>query len=160
MSGDSTPDPAFHLRFGAEAAIELFNSLTPEGKDRIRALLAGERKGRPALCVIVEGASIPSEVATRLSTLIDEQIKGRSEFHQLLVVDSKQAPMVEHVENFCIARPLDEWCEQDGPALWWKFPIVEPPYSGSPLCDNFPDYVTHWTRIPLPLDPSSKESDR
>lgn len=52
-----------------------------------------------------------------------------------------------------VARPLDAWTEEDGPALWWKFPIEEPPYSGTPLDDNFPDYMTHWTPIVIPSQP-------
>lgn len=32
-----------------------------------------------------------------------------------------------------IARPLEEYHEDMGDVLWWKFPITEPPYVGSPL---------------------------
>ena len=31
------------------------------------------------------------------------------------------------------ARPLSEWHEDIGPVLWWRFPVVEPPYVGTPL---------------------------
>lgn len=48
-------------------------------------------------------------------------------------------------------RKKDDWEEDFGAVLWWKFPIVEPPYVGTPLDDDFPAYVTHWTHIPLPL---------
>lgn len=54
-------------------------------------------------------------------------------------------------------RPLDEWSEEDGPALWWKFPINEPPYCGSPLYSDWPGYHTHWTRIPMPIVPGEEE---
>ena len=30
------------------------------------------------------------------------------------------------------ARPIDEYHEDMGTVLWWKFPIEEPPYVGSP----------------------------
>lgn len=50
-------------------------------------------------------------------------------------------------------RPLDEWHEDYGPMLWWRFPVEEPPYAGSPLDEDFPDYVTHWTKILVPEDP-------
>jgi len=49
-------------------------------------------------------------------------------------------------------KTADEWHEDDGDCLWWKFPIEEPPYCGSPLCEGFPDYVTHFTRLILPLE--------
>lgn len=74
-------------------------------------------------------------------------------------------------------RPLSEWHEEIGDVLWWKFPITEPPYCGSPLCLGFtvesetvirrhnqrevrktireevggwPGYHTHWTPLPDP----------
>jgi hypothetical protein len=31
------------------------------------------------------------------------------------------------------ARPLSEWHEGIGDALWWRFPITESPYVGTPL---------------------------
>ena len=51
------------------------------------------------------------------------------------------------------ARPLSEWHEDHGDKLWWKFPVVEAPYCGSPLDEDFPDYVTHWTDIIVPSEP-------
>lgn len=45
-------------------------------------------------------------------------------------------------------RPRDEYHEDDGPVLWWKVPIAEPPYCGTALDDDFPDYVTHWSPLP------------
>lgn len=71
---------------------------------------------------------------------------------------------------------LEEWHEDDGNVLWWRFPIEEPPYVGSPLdCGHtvevhvgdagravhrfqvggWPGYHTHWTRIPQPASPES-----
>ena len=50
-------------------------------------------------------------------------------------------------------RPLEEWHEDYGDVLWWKFPIEEPPYVGSPLDEKWPAYHTHWTPIVLPEPP-------
>lgn len=47
-------------------------------------------------------------------------------------------------------QPLENWHEDLGDCLWWSFPIEEPPHVGSPLDENFPDYVTHFTRIIFP----------
>ena len=55
------------------------------------------------------------------------------------------------------AKPLEEWGEDYGDVLWWKFPIEEPPYVGSPLDENWPAYHTHWTPILMPKPP--KELD-
>lgn len=51
----------------------------------------------------------------------------------------------------------ETWHEDDGAVLWWKFPIAEPPYVGSPLHEDFPDHVTHWTRMPEPFEPIEVE---
>lgn len=54
------------------------------------------------------------------------------------------------------ARPLSEWHEDHGPCLWWHFPIMEPPYVGTPNdfgWDDTPGWLTHWTPIPIPPKP-------
>ena len=72
-------------------------------------------------------------------------------------------------------RPIDEYHEDMGSVLWWKFPITEPPYVGSPLDCGFvveaelrthhnssatkllvggwPGYHTHFTPIQIPDEP-------
>jgi hypothetical protein len=52
------------------------------------------------------------------------------------------------------ARPFEEWHEDDGPVLWWAFPIEEPPYVGGPTDTHWPRYHTHWTPIRLPRAPT------
>jgi hypothetical protein len=52
------------------------------------------------------------------------------------------------------AYPIEMWREDFGEVLWWKFPIEESPYVGSPLSDNWPGYHTHWTWILLPVQTS------
>ncbi len=49
-----------------------------------------------------------------------------------------------------VARPSDEWHEDLGAVLWWRFPIVEPPYVGTPNDCDWPGYHTHFTPIPAP----------
>lgn len=46
--------------------------------------------------------------------------------------------------------PIQDWHEDDGPVLWWRPPIEEPPYSGTPLDDDWPGYHTHFTLIVMP----------
>lgn len=53
-----------------------------------------------------------------------------------------------------LARPKEDWHEDFGDVLWWKFPVEESPYVGNPLCSDWPGYHTHWTPLPpVPLDP-------
>jgi hypothetical protein len=49
-----------------------------------------------------------------------------------------------------VAIPAEQWHEDDGPCLWWAFPINEPPYSGSPLDSDWPGCHTHFTRMVCP----------
>lgn len=73
------------------------------------------------------------------------------------------------------SRSLAEWHEDNGPVLWWKFPLTEPPYVGTPNdcgqtieitvkangidkvmraeVGGWPGYHTHWTPIPTPAPP-------
>ena len=55
------------------------------------------------------------------------------------------------------ARSLEEWHEDYGDVLWWKFPIEEPPYAGSPLDEKWDGYYTHWTPIVVPEPPKEVE---
>ncbi|MEC0169745.1 hypothetical protein [Paenibacillus graminis] len=57
------------------------------------------------------------------------------------------------------ARSIDDWHEDYGDVLWWTFPIQEPPYCGSPLDSNWPDYHTHWTPLVIPAAPAPKEGE-
>ena len=50
-------------------------------------------------------------------------------------------------------HPLASWHEDDGPAMWWSLPIQETPYVGSPTDDDFPDFVTHWSKLLVPNEP-------
>lgn len=61
------------------------------------------------------------------------------------------------LEDANVPNPIEEWHEDDGDCLWWFFPIVEAPYCGSPLDVEFPNYVTHFTRITLPLNTSTND---
>lgn len=74
-------------------------------------------------------------------------------------------PSVEEIADYLIAhgvtvqecaRTLEEWGEDYGDVLWWKFPIKEPPYVGSPLDEKWPAYHTHWTPIVMPQPPKGE----
>lgn len=53
----------------------------------------------------------------------------------------------ELIDKATVLRPINEWYEELGDCLWWMLPISEPPYVGSPLDDDFPSYVTHFTQL-------------
>ena len=51
-----------------------------------------------------------------------------------------------------IARSLAEWHEQDGNVAWWAWNgrewAGEPAWIGTPNCEDWPGYHTHWTPHP------------
>jgi hypothetical protein len=51
--------------------------------------------------------------------------------------------------------PFAAWHEDEHDVLWWRFPICEPPYVGSPLCSDWPfdagdEEALKWTRFIVP----------
>lgn len=52
-----------------------------------------------------------------------------------------------------IPIPAGEWHEELNHVIWWRLPVEEPPYVGSPLCDDWTeDYYTHFTKLIEPLE--------
>ncbi|HLY89069.1 MAG TPA: hypothetical protein VKQ27_08800 [Acetobacteraceae bacterium] len=47
-----------------------------------------------------------------------------------------------------LARAERHWYEDLGDVLWWKFPVTEAPWVGTPLDSSWPGYHTHWTPLP------------
>ena len=48
-----------------------------------------------------------------------------------------------------IIKPVSEWHEEDGPALFFRLDAGEPPEVTSPITDGYDsDYFTHWTPLP------------
>ena len=64
--------------------------------------------------------------------------------------------MLADCESAKQARPLADWHEEVGVVLWWRLPVDEPPYCGSPLDDDWPGYHTHWTPLIVPDEPADK----
>lgn len=59
-----------------------------------------------------------------------------------------------------VARPLDDWHEDMGCVVWWKFPIDEPAWIGQPGDSDWPGYHTHFTPHPeVPTPPSTTETE-
>ncbi|MGK7653194.1 hypothetical protein ACSQ76_12485 [Roseovarius sp. B08] len=46
------------------------------------------------------------------------------------------------------ARPLEDWHEDLGFVVWWKFPVDEPAWIGTPNDSDWPGYHTHFTPHP------------
>jgi hypothetical protein len=48
-----------------------------------------------------------------------------------------------------VAIPGEQYHEDAGPVLWWRFPVTdEPPWAGTPNDCDWPGYHTHFTMLP------------
>ena len=113
---------------------------------------------------------------SRLKQYLESDITSR-EFHA--ANDLKKGPNSPHVNNYkyyagqqsialrilamlneseyipgpvVYASPISKYHEDMGSVLWWKFPIEEPPYVGSPLDTEWPGYHTHFTHFKTPVE--------
>lgn len=84
-------------------------------------------------------------------SLIMDYISIIKEFESWNEVENETYKGLERkLNNATMARRLEEWHEDIGDCLWWSFPIEEPPYCGTPLDCDFPNYVTHFTKLIIP----------
>lgn len=52
------------------------------------------------------------------------------------------------------AIPGEQYHEDMGDVTWWRFPVEEPPWVGSPNDSDWPGYHTHFTPLPpVPVEP-------
>ena len=62
------------------------------------------------------------------------------------VIDSPRQPVTPTV---LAPYPLEDWRPEHGDVVWWRFPVVRPPYIGQPEDTDWPGIHTHWTPIPM-----------
>lgn len=90
--------------------------------------------------------------AVHMNHMTLEQLDGKSEIawelaYRDVMIERLTAQLRLALEPV-VARPLSEWHESDGFVVWWKFPVNEPSYIGSPNDSDWPGYHTHWTPHP------------
>lgn len=71
--------------------------------------------------------------------------------------------VAEEYVNYNTLLPIDQWCEDYGNCLFWRLPINEPPYCGTPLDSTWVDndldeYYTHFTVLTEPIGEENKLS--
>lgn len=94
---------------------------------------------------------------TALQSELDEVITEGNGMKEALKRVNKELEQVKKERDNVIAyyetfHPIEEWREDYGCVLWWRFPIEEPPYCGTPNdTDFYPDNgepcFTHFTRV-------------
>lgn len=75
--------------------------------------------------------------------------------YKKMVIDTIKNHPTAYDPDKVVPLPLEDWSEDYGDCLWWRFPIEESPYCGSPLDlewqeKNYGDYYTHFTRLIIP----------
>lgn len=78
---------------------------------------------------------------------------GNVWFENALKLSRELVRIHSEIRDRSALHSLDEYHTDDGNVLWWKFPITEAPYVGSPSSSNWPGYHTHWSRITIPEQP-------
>lgn len=122
---------------------DLADRVETRGQDREAALL------RHLLCLW-------DTVCRPVNRCVDPD-SATLEHHPDLLRDREDA---ERWREATRLRPLDDYHEDMGPVLWWRLPIDEPPYCGSPLCSNWPGYHTHFTPVVLPALQATRDGQR
>jgi len=109
---------------------------------------AGYGQARADAVRLIEEAAV--YVLGSMPAETEEQTKALKARHTALIWTRALVKALRNTPTELIAQPLSAWHEDVGSVLWWRFPINEPPYAGSPLDSDWPGYHTHWTSIVVP----------
>jgi hypothetical protein len=93
----------------------------------------------------------------RLMRVIAKTTRQGTLFHSGIYTKDELADVIDAaisesaaLDEMTVVRPQSAWALSDGPVLWWKLPVSEPPYLGTPRDDGWPGDHTHWTPLPTP----------
>jgi hypothetical protein len=120
--------------------------------DVILALLADltrsgeEREAKSIMAEIVDS------LAASVSALTEEQKDHQKAIAIYVEENRRLAADLRAARSLTRTRPFAEWHEDDGAALWWKAPVQEPPFSGTPGDSDWPfneedEMVLWWTPL-------------
>lgn len=134
----------------SQQAIAAWNRRATPSAEAIREACA-------AVCDDVEKAYATEQAAIELSggtaSYIERgRIVSRYIGLRIRALDLTRLPAGNDAGVGEVARPMSEWHEDMGDVVWWKFPITEPAFIGSPIDSAWPGYHTHFTPHPaLPV---------
>lgn len=87
-----------------------------------------------------------------IQELKDERDEYKKDYQRLLKTAEKIAKENKQLKSANKPISAEKWHVDDGNVIWWKLPINEPPYVGTPLdCEFTPNYYSHFTRL---IEPS------
>lgn len=122
------------------------------GRQASREFLLGQFEGSDGPDLNGTGVGAPGKTVEEscLSTAITGN-GPTSEANAIFIANAPTdiAALIAEVAELRKLHPIDAYHEDFGNVLWWKVPIQEPPYCGTPLDSDFPnDYYTHWSKLP------------
>lgn len=86
---------------------------------------------------------------------IDREIAGNDLTWDRISPDSQAVYEIEaarcvqiHDFHRYTLRSIKSWHEDDGDVIWFRLPIEEAPWCGTPFDSNWPGYHTHWCPLP------------
>lgn len=107
-----------------------------------------------ALVNRVEELELAHERICNVLGLVDEAYGQGSRLGTIddVVGEIKRLVHFKHMtEEALTLREKEDYHDDDGDVVWYKYPIEECPYVGTPLDDNFPEYMTHWHYLQNPI---------
>lgn len=127
-----------------------------DSRDRIGEIQARCEAAKRALGRLgydLTAASLSIEVYNGFPDTMHKELK------QMLSIANVDIPwllgLLQEFKDYETAYPIEEWHEDFGPALFWKFPIEDMPYFTSPLFSEFDELQamygwTHFTKVICP----------
>lgn len=124
----------------------------PEFPDGVRALMAEAFRGYARDQRLACADAIQHRCADEPDACMYEAAQ-REAFNAPFPGEGAQNLVGESALRSPVAHPMAGYHEDHGAVLWWRFPVEEPPYVGTPLDDDWPgdDMFTHWTPIVCPI---------
>ena len=156
-STPSPPQPKYHLQkvgFTCERTQErhTFNSMT----DFIIAFLTVKKERDEAM-----KREQPVDSSDVVKTIRHALRVACVESDSTTTIEQTYVPAIKALDSIPAMQPCAgmgetayppcDWHEDMGPVLWWRAPIEEPPYCGTPLDHCFTeDYYTHFSKLVVP----------
>jgi hypothetical protein len=92
-------------------------------------------------------------IATMLGCKLGESQRACIQREVPRLLDQLRELEQRHPAPVPVAIPGEEYHEDMGAVTWWRFPVDEPPWVGTPNDSDWPGYHTHFT--PAPPEPAT-----
>lgn len=110
--------------------------------------------------IVANGTKNVSEEPTYAQQLNLAVFRAEEMGKHVLAKDAEIVRLTADLAKYTVLHPAADWHEGIGDAVWYRYPITEPPSVGSPLVVGWPeDYYTHWTYLPYNPEPPAQTEE-